>query len=303
MIKQQFGGTWTEEKLECLEKYLIAYRKIFTLNEKAKYFTTYYVDAFAGTGSRSPHSTEKHTQLPSLFEEDELEEINTFFNGSVRIALELPNPFDKYLFIDNNPVYIQSLNELKREFHSLTDRIDIVEAEANSYLLDWCENMDWEKNRAVVFLDPYGMQVEWKLIEALSKTKAIDLWLLFPLGQAVNRCLTTGGYPPQTWSDLLTFTFGTNEWETFYNEEEYDTLFGKEKIVRRMASMGDITSFFVQRLNTIFPGVVQDPLRLLNSKNNPIFILCFASANPRGSRTAVKIARDIIGKMNRSKNG
>lgn len=33
-----------------------------------------------------------------------------------------------------------------------------------------------------MFLDPYGMQVDWATIEAIAKTKAIDLWILFPLG-------------------------------------------------------------------------------------------------------------------------
>src|SRR6185437_11426333 len=48
----KFGGSWTETKLECLRKYLNAYRKIFTQNQRARYFKTWYVDAFASTGSR-----------------------------------------------------------------------------------------------------------------------------------------------------------------------------------------------------------------------------------------------------------
>lgn len=46
------------------------------------------------------------------------------------------------------------------------------------------------RRRAVVFLDPFGMQVEWRTIERIGQTKAIDLWILFPLGVAVNRFLT-----------------------------------------------------------------------------------------------------------------
>jgi hypothetical protein len=34
----------------------------------------------------------------------------------------------------------------------------------------------------VLFLDPYGMQVDWTTIEAIARTKAIDLRVLFPLG-------------------------------------------------------------------------------------------------------------------------
>ena len=53
MVERSFGGPWTERKLKCLGDYLKAYRTIFTGNPKARYFRTWYVDAFAGTGSRS----------------------------------------------------------------------------------------------------------------------------------------------------------------------------------------------------------------------------------------------------------
>jgi three-Cys-motif partner protein len=53
MAEHLFGGDWTEVKLARLDKYLKAYRTIFTGNVKARYFKTWYVDAFAGTGSRS----------------------------------------------------------------------------------------------------------------------------------------------------------------------------------------------------------------------------------------------------------
>jgi hypothetical protein len=33
---------------------------------------------------------------------------------------------------------------------------------------------------------------------------------------------------------------------------------------------------------------------LLNSQNSPLYLLCFASANPKGSNTAIKIAQNIL---------
>jgi hypothetical protein len=41
-------------------------------------------------------------------------------------------------------------------------------------------------------------------------------------------------------------------------------------------------------------GVVDRPLALYNSKNIPIYLLCFAAGNPKGSRTAVRIAGDLL---------
>jgi three-Cys-motif partner protein len=62
-MTHRFGGNWTNEKLERVRKYLLEYTKIFEGNERARYFTTIYVDAFAGTGSRIA-SKSSRTQLP-----------------------------------------------------------------------------------------------------------------------------------------------------------------------------------------------------------------------------------------------
>jgi len=39
-----------------------------------------------------------------------------------------------------------------------------------------------------VFLDPFGASVEYKVIEAIADTNAVDLWILFPYG-TINRKL------------------------------------------------------------------------------------------------------------------
>lgn len=51
--------------------------------------------------------------------------------------------------------------------------------DSNKVLLELCDK-DWSKHRAIVFLDPYAMEAEWSTIEAIAKTEAIDLWILFP---------------------------------------------------------------------------------------------------------------------------
>src|SRR5215813_12690002 len=57
------------------------------------------------------------------------------------------------------------------------------------------------------------MEVAWVTIEAIAQTQAIDLWLLFPLGQAVNRLLTRHGPPEGLWAQRLTQMFGTEAWK------------------------------------------------------------------------------------------
>jgi len=139
------------------------------------------------------------------------------------------------------------------------------------------------------------MQVDWATIEALAQTKAVDLWLLFPLGVAVNRLLTRSGPPPAAWAHALTRIFGTRSWEAaFYPKHDQPTLFGPESVQRRDVNWDKIGEFFVKRLNSIFCKVASNPLPLRNSTNAPIYLLCFAAGNVKGAPTAVKIAQHIL---------
>ncbi len=291
--EHRFGGDWTTEKLVRVRKYLEAYTTIFHANERARYFTTVYVDAFAGTGYRTQAQSASAIRrlLPELAEADNQE----FLEGSARIALRVEPPFHKYFFIEKDPYRAEQLRRLRDEFPNRAERIDIQVADANIYLQQWCARTVWRRHRAVVFLDPYGMQVEWVTIQRISETRAIDLWLLFPLGMAVNRLLTKGHPPPPEWGQALTRLFGTDEWlSRFYPAQRMLTLFGETEQRTRQADFQNIGQFFVERLKTIFARVAENPLPLLNSRNVPLYLLCFASGNPKGSSTAVDIASDIL---------
>lgn len=293
----QFGGHWTDEKLDRLRKYLAAYVQIFTKNQWAKRYQTTFVDAFAGTGYRNLPKENRSDYVPMFLEETPVydEEAHSFQKGSAQIALETEPPFDRYLFVEKNPEYVRALEQLRASFPSIAERVEIRQGEANTVLKDWCHATNWKTNRAVVFLDPYGMEVEWSTIEALATTKAVDLWLLFPLGQAVNRLLKRTSPPEGGWADRLTKFFGTSEWkEEFYRPRQQMSLFDDENILQKEANFDQIGAFFVKRLTSIFAQVADKPLPLRNSNNVPIYLLCFASSNPRGAPTAVKIAQYIL---------
>jgi three-Cys-motif partner protein len=290
MLKHQFGGPWTEEKLTRLTKYLSAYTTIFASNPKAATLKTIYVDAFAGTGYRSSSETEPLTL--TLFED---EEAKAFQRGSATIALETVPSFDAYLFIDEAPEHVHELEALTQQFPDKVKQVSVIQEEANTFLARWCQETDWRTHRAVVFLDPYGMEVAWSTIAALAHTRAVDLWILFPLGQGVNRLLTRNHPPTGAWADRLTRVFGTDEWqESFYKPSVQGTLFESEGDLKKEADFQKIGAFFVSQLETVFAKVASNPLPLRNSKNVPIYLLCFASANPRGAPTAVKIASHIL---------
>lgn len=294
MAKHTFGGDWTTEKLERVRKYLCAYTTIFKQNPRAAYFTTIYVDAFAGTGERVK-SVSGHESAKANVLEDGDADAEALLKGSARIALEVDPSFDRFLFIERNARRVKELEKLRTEFAGRAAAIDIEQGDANEVLRKWCQQTDWGRHRAVVFLDPYGMQLDWATIAAIATTKAIDVWVLFPLGMAVNRLLTKNEPPPQKWAEALTRFFGNEDWrQEFYPKKVERTLFGDEQTERKDASFERIGRFFLKRLNTVFTKVAPNPLILNNSKGVPIYLLCFAAGNPKGAPTAVKIAKDIL---------
>lgn len=289
-----FGGNWTEAKLEVLGKYLSAYAKIL---KSVGYYKFAYIDAFAGTGYvRNKAQKNTAERLPFLELDDEAEE---YIKGSAKVALECEPKFDKYIFIELDKQKTEELQAVVDSEHSeLKDRVKIENDDANKVIQNLCVK-DWTKHRAVIFLDPFGMEVEWETIVKIAETEAIDLWVLFPLGVSVNRLLMKKGDKiRKSWSDDLDKIFGTHDWfDRFYSQKREETLFGESETITKEANFDKIASFYIERLKEIFAGVVEEPLYLYNSTNNPIFLLCFASGNKKGSRPAIKIAKDIIGKM------
>jgi len=284
--KLEFGGPWTHVKLAALESYLPAYTTILKRNPRAKHLSTMYVDAFAGSG-RMDYAPSKQAQL---FEASK----QPYLKGSAARALEVTPEFDKYIFIESKKSRCEELQKLKQKFPQKEQRIDVHNEDANTFLMKWCTATDWTKWRAVVLLDPFAMNVAWKTVEALARTHAVDMWWLFPCG-AFNRLLTKGKKPPPKWSAALTRICGTNEWEErFYRASEQPGLFGSIHSEDKTAGFEIINQFLRERLATVFAGVVDRPLFLVNSNNSPMFMLFFAASNPRGAVPAVKIANWVI---------
>jgi three-Cys-motif partner protein len=284
-----FGGNWTTDKLDRLRRYLAAYSLVMSKQP----FRYAYVDAFAGTGYISKDSASEDELF--LFAELNQPESRGFIEGSAKVALSVEPAFSEYIFVEKSAKRCQDLATMRDEHPALASRVAIVNAEANAYLQGLCENGDWKRRRAVLFLDPYGMQVEWRTLEAIASTRAIDMWLLFPLGMSISRLLTRDGKIPQAWVDKLDRFLGTHDWMSeFYKQEMENTLFGEQSALVRDCSFDRIAAYFVRRLKEIFPVVAENPLTLRNSKI-PLFLLCFAAGNGgRGGEIAKRIAENIL---------
>ncbi len=295
----RFGGDWTSRKLEVLAGYLSSY--VQALKDKpssTKPFRKAYIDAFAGSGAIEHLSDDAQTDAQvQLLPEIGRDESRQLLSGSARIALQTKPSFDKYIFIEQDAEHCAQLETLKTEFPELAPCIDVRRGEANEQIRAICAR-NWRSSRAVLFLDPYGMQVEWSTIEAVARTRAIDLWLLFPLGIGVNRLLTNSGEIPPSWARRLDLLLGTSEWrDAFYTIVRETNLFGDEDERVVKASIETIGAYFNERLRAVFAGVVDKPGVLRNSTNNPLYLLCFAVGNERGRGIALRLANHHLKKL------
>jgi len=289
------AGNWTARKLQVLAKYLTSYTTALKNQPSREHpFRKGYIDGFAGTGYRDArHEETRETQAP-LFPDLAEREPQKLLDGSARLALKTEPRFDRYVFIERSAGRCVQLEALKQEFPDLASDIHIHRGEANAEIQELC-GKDWRAHRAVMFLDAFGMQVEWQTLEAIAATKAIDLWLLFPLGMGVNRLLKKSGDIPEAWRRRLNALLGTTDWyEDFYRVEATPTLFGDDEQHVVKAKTDTIGRYFNERLRSVFTGVAAEPGVLRNSKRNPLYLLCFAVGNPSGKEIALRIANHLL---------
>lgn len=268
---QQFGSAHTERKLQTVQKYLSA----FTTALKRQSFELLYVDACAGSGA----STAKRDQSQTL-----LLEVEDITVGSAVRALEVQPPFDRYILNDTKRSNVRSLETVVQRHHShLQDRVTIWHSDANRALASLCEVTNWRRTRAVVFLDPFGLQMSFNMVRALAKTRAVDLWYLVPV-LAMSRQVRADGSilgPGGTRIDEL---LGTRDWRAAVAEapSEDSDLFGPvEPAVRKVANAAWFEKVAVRQLASVFEGGVLDKSLPLGRGGLHEFSLVFACANPR----------------------
>ncbi|MYE14433.1 MAG: 23S rRNA (adenine(2030)-N(6))-methyltransferase RlmJ [Gammaproteobacteria bacterium] len=280
-------GPWAREKLDCLGNYLEAYTTILRRQRFRGYF---YVDAFAGPGSlKLRRERVDDSEQRALLEVAEHASRDTgegeYISGSPRVALELEQPFTYYIFIELDPSRIEELELLRSEF-KWPERIRIRREDCNAYLRRLLERMEgqWRYWRGVVFLDPFGMQVPWETLVALGQTRAVEVFINFPVGMAIQRLLKRSGAFTQREREKLDAYFGTPEWfDLLYRRRE--DLFGQDS-KEKVREAGDVlVRWYRDRLRDAF-GYVSDAREVQNTRGAPLYYLIFAGPNRTGARIA-----------------
>jgi three-Cys-motif partner protein len=296
----EFGGGWSESKLDCVEGYAVSYLQVMRHQD---WCDLEYVDAFAGRGRqvRKTGAPELEDPLGMFGDEAESAAAEEFLVGSAIRALRASaisaRGFDKFVFIEANQRSCDELTDLvHHEFPDVASKVHITCGDANVALQDYLRRAAWSRRRGLVFLDPYGLEVGWDLITELSATKACDVWYLFPLGGAI-RMMTNSGEIPAEWSSRLDGLFGTHDWYSeFYSPSGQASLFGSdEELVVRDVSTLHVVDYIRRRLGDVFPAVSNAAV-LRNTKGAPLFALVLGVSNPspKAQTLALKIANYLV---------
>lgn len=288
-----WGGNWTQLKLEAFEAYVRAYLTIMEAQKK-KYKgwpTTIYFDGFAGSGENKLNTSCDECNL--FYNNISVEELS-IYRGSAERILSLDKKFDQYYFVDINDEYLKNLKITLKSKNLICKSCEFIKDDVNNVIRKFSDFLN-KKHAALILLDPFGMNINWNSIISLKdKDKRIDLWLLVPSGVIVNRLLDKEG--KLKYSDTLESFFGMNKEEIksiFYTTKQQQTLFGIDEITEKINNpIKKIAEIYVQKLKEVFKYVTETPLILLNSRNVPIYHFVFASNN----EIALKIASQIIEK-------
>lgn len=283
-IEHRFGdNTWTEEKLKIVFKFVDTY----TTALKEQKWKLFYIDAFAGTGSR---------------EWDDEEGVTQSSPGSVLNALETSIPFHRYYFIEMDQLKV---SELESKISTKgAKNCKVWPGDANVIVPQIIRTMNPALHRGVVFLDPFAMSVSWATLEAIANTGFLDLWFLIPFG-AIARVLPREGVIHEGWRSKLIKTFGEDPTQSLYVDDQRQTLpmdleeFGIDTDRKiRHGGRKALGKYIIKRLDSIFAWVCKDVVVLKNSNNSPMFLLVYAISNHSdGAKSlANRIAKSILKK-------
>jgi three-Cys-motif partner protein len=262
-------GYWSEIKLDIVREYAAAYSRILAAQTKPR-LEHVYVDAFAGAGVHISRQTGR------------------FVPGSPLNALLVKPPFRAYHLIDIDG----QKTALLRQLVAGRNDVHVYQGDCNSILRNevFPQIRYEEYRRGLCLLDPYGLHLDWRVIETAGKMRTIELFINFPVAD-INRNVLWRNPEGVDNADIerMNRFWGDDSWrEACYRQ--VPSLFGD------MLAKEDnktVAEGFRQRLRKVAGfQYVPKPMPMRNSKGSVIYYLFFASQKP----VAEGIVKDIFNK-------
>ncbi|MFN7985391.1 MAG: three-Cys-motif partner protein TcmP [Vicinamibacterales bacterium] len=254
---------WSRIKHEIIDKYLSSYTTILKGQTSIKRYV--YIDAFAGAGVAVEPSTE-----------------DLAFAGAAR-ALQVEPPFSEYHFIERDPLKLSVLREVAR----LRPNAHVHEGDYRDHLVKLLARCRYEQfARALCLLDPYGLSVDYELIEKIGQMRSVEIFFNFMIMGANRNVLWAD---PSKVSDsrraLMTKVWGTENWPDDVYQRQAG-FFGDE-IVK--GSNDHVIEAYRKRLKAAGFKYVPEPVAMRNSMNAPVYYLFFCSPSSTGHKIVDQI--------------
>ena len=275
-VKLDELGPWSRCKHAILHDYMVEYAKILATQP---YLKLAYIDAFCGAGV----AIEKAT--------------GDLVAGSPLLALDIRPKFQQYHFIDTDG---QKTAELQRQVGNNPD-VTVHPGDCNEVLLELLPKLTYEGYwRAVCFLDPYALHLNWKAIEMAGRMKTIEIFLNFPIADMNRNVLRrdqSKTRPDQ--AARMTAFWGDESWR--------DAAFSNEGMLAGFTdktSNEQLAEAFRERLQKVAGfKCVPPPAAMKNSTGATVYYLFFASQKEAGNKIASHLLREWPKKWNLSAHG
>jgi len=258
LISPDVGG-WAEEKYR-----LIAYYDaLFSTGMKHKWHQRVYIDLYAGAGlSRVPGT-------------------NKLLKGSPLLALTVPNPFDKYIFCEEQDAL---LNALKARVQRLAPKAKVayVLGNCDAQIAEICDAIPQgspsNKVLSLCFVDPFDFGLKFETLRRLS-SGSVDFLVLLAVNMDANRNYRHYVEGDSTKVDEV---LGNKDWRQRWK----DCGAKREQFGRFLASEFSLSMEALKYLKQPL-----DRMRLIRNDNKvPLYFLALFSRHP----TAYKFWDDVL---------
>jgi three-Cys-motif partner protein len=249
-------GPWSEVKLDILKRYAVEYSKILSSQQDPFLFHV-YIDAFAGAGY---HLSETSGEMVL---------------GSPLNALFVRPPFREYHLVDWDG---DKAEGLRRLVGNRTD-VFIYPEDCNVALPNKVfPSVRFEDyKRGLCSLDPYGVHLDWRVIQTASSMRTLDVFINFPIYDInINVLHRRPGSVSPTHIARMNAYWGDETWRQVAYKKSDPDLFGNTELEK--VSNERFADAFRHRLRTVAGFKrVPEPLAMRNSRGSTVYYLFFAS--------------------------
>jgi three-Cys-motif partner protein len=274
------SGGWVKEKLFYVKRYIDVFEVAMRDKDWRKRI---FIDLFSGPGKCIVRDT------------------NEYLLGSPLLALQTQYPFTDYYFVDMDAQNMAHLKVRSKASKVPEDHLNFLIGDANQQVIAITSEIARIDKTFIqgllpclnlAFLDPEGLELEWKTVETLAGMKRMDLIIHYSqngLTRNLDRCFASQD------DTVIDRFFGDRNWRDVYKRASE-----KREVIGIHRALID---YYKSKLRNLGYVVINDseeisrePLIRNTKRNAPLYRLIFASKHPLGNKIWNEVTKkDVYG--------